>query len=185
MIKSSIPIILAVALTAASGFAGAQNAYPSGSSNDASTPLGGGTGNSRADVKAQAGTGDSKSRTEGNTTVPHPMTMPGGVANSRADVKAQTGKGGDIKAQTQGDSTATQPAPGGMTNSRADVKSQINKSDPKLQTQGDSTATTDSSMGANASTAAERKARRAERKAKRDERANTTGSGTSMDGSAK
>ena len=122
MNKSTSMSIVLAAMMAASGFAMAQAPAADAAKGDMSAPLPSsktGNANTRAEVKADIPGKNPMPRTQGEAVAPHPTTGPG-VANSRADVKAQIG--GDLKASTQGESSAGVKATGTPTAASAERK---------------------------------------------------------------
>ena len=118
--STSLSLILA-ALVATSGFAMAQSPAADATKGEMSAPVPPktGMGNTRAEVKADIPGKNPMPRTQGEAVAPHPVTGPG-TPNTRADVKAQIG--GNLKAATQGESSAGVATTGTPSMSSAERK---------------------------------------------------------------
>lgn len=99
MNKSTLSILMA-AMLATSGFASAQSAPAMAGTQGGSGPSAaekaapGNMPNTRAEVKAQIGTGEAKAGTQGGSgPSPAQTAAPGNMPNARADVKAETAAG--------------------------------------------------------------------------------------------
>ena len=98
MKKSTLSVLMA-AMLVASGFAAAQSTPPMAGTQGGSGPSAAETAapgnkpNTRAEVKAQIGTGEAKAGTQGGSgPSPAQTAAPGNMPNARADVKADAMK---------------------------------------------------------------------------------------------